>query len=37
MPLYSMVFLGWLKKTVEMGRHGASELMRNKNYKLWYQ
>lgn len=25
-----MVFHGWLKKSVEMGWYGASELMRNK-------
>ena len=30
MHLLNMLFLGWQKKTVEMGRYGASELMRNK-------
>ena len=31
MLLFTMVFLGWRKKSVEMGPYGANELTRNTN------
>ena len=33
MDLFITGFPGWVKKAVEMGRYGASELMRNKNFQ----